>query len=75
VHGNVWEWVEDCWNDTYRDAPSDGSARRGNQCSLRAIRGGSWADDPSKLRAASRDRRGVDYHDTIVGLRVARTLN
>ena len=36
MHGNVWEWVEDCWHDDYEDAPTDGSAwlsgcRKGNE--------------------------------------------
>ena len=42
VHGNVWEWVEDCWNDSYRGAPSDGSAWERGDCSSRVYRGGSW---------------------------------
>ena len=42
MHGNVWEWVEDCWNDSYVGAPGDGSAWRSGSCSQRVIRGGSW---------------------------------
>ena len=43
VHGNVWEWVEDCWHDSYRGAPSDGTAwTAGGDCSRRVLRGGSW---------------------------------
>ena len=42
MHGNVWEWVEDCWNDSYAGAPSDGRAWTSGDCSRRVIRGGSW---------------------------------
>ena len=43
VHGNVWEWVEDCWHDSYRGAPSDGRAwTSGGDCGQRVLRGGSW---------------------------------
>ena len=43
VHGNVWEWVEDCGHDSYDGAPSDGSAwTSGGDCSTRVVRGGSW---------------------------------
>ncbi len=49
VHGNVWEWVEDCWHDSYAGAPRDGSAWLGNNggdCSRRVLRGGSWLHRP-----------------------------
>ena len=45
VHGNVWEWVQDCWHDSYRNAPLDGSAWMNDNtgdCSLAVLRGGSW---------------------------------
>src|SRR5262249_50892071 len=42
VHGNVFEWVEDCWQAGYADAPPDGSARTPAGCQDRVIRGGSW---------------------------------
>jgi formylglycine-generating enzyme required for sulfatase activity len=42
VHGNVWEWTEDCWHDDYTGAPSDGSAWTSGGCSDRVIRGGAW---------------------------------
>ncbi|HEX3172375.1 MAG TPA: SUMF1/EgtB/PvdO family nonheme iron enzyme, partial [Burkholderiales bacterium] len=44
----------DCWNPNYGGAPSDGSAWAGGDCSLRAVRGGSWDDAPVGLRAAYR---------------------
>ena len=42
VHGNVWEWVGDCWNDDYHGAPSDGSAWTAGNCGRRVLRGGAW---------------------------------
>ena len=54
MHGNVWEWVEDCWNDSYVGAPGDGSAWRSGSCRQRLIRGGSWTIYPRHLRSASR---------------------
>ena len=42
LHGNVWEWVQDCSNDSYVGAPTDGSAWTSGDCGLRVIRGGSW---------------------------------
>ena len=74
MHGNVWEWVEDCWNDSYVGAPRDGSVWRSGNCSGRVMRGGSWFDIPSGLRAAFRvwDATGVRDNDN--GFRVARTL-
>ena len=75
MHGNVWEWVEDCWHDSYRGAPTDGSAwiARGD-CSKRVDRGGSWNGSPVLLRSAYRDWNdsGVRYNN--IGFRVALTL-
>jgi formylglycine-generating enzyme required for sulfatase activity len=74
VHGNIWEWVEDCWNDSYQGAPTDGSAWTTGDCDHRVLRGGSWVDGPELLRAASRFRYRPDYRDFDAGFRVARTL-
>ncbi len=54
MHGNVWEWVEDCWNESYVGAPSDGSAWGTGSCGRRVLRGGSWSSDPWFLRSADR---------------------
>ena len=45
VHGNVWEWVQDCWNENYHGAPTDGSAWLTGDCRQRVVRGGSWFND------------------------------
>ena len=42
VHGNVWEWTQDCWNGSYRGAPANGSAWESGICARRVVRGGSW---------------------------------
>lgn len=54
MHGNVWEWVEDCWNPTYEGAPTDGSAWLSGNCEVRVMRGGSWDYHKSGLRSANR---------------------
>lgn len=73
MHGSVWELVQDCWNENYLGAPSDGSAWEKGQCSLRVVRGGAINSDAGSLRSASR------YHlpgacGLIAGFRVARSL-
>jgi formylglycine-generating enzyme required for sulfatase activity len=74
VHGNVWEWVEDCWNDSYLGAPANESAWMAGDCASRVLRGGSWVDGPGNLRAASRFKYRSDYRDFDSGFRVARSL-
>ena len=75
VHGNVWEWVEDCWHDNYTGAPTDGSAwTTGCSENTWVLRGGSWIDDPSFLRSAFRNRGTPDDRYLANGFRLARTL-
>jgi formylglycine-generating enzyme required for sulfatase activity len=75
VHGNVWEWVEDCYHLNYFGAPHDGSAwLEGGDCSRRMQRGGSWVIGPEDVRSAVRFRASTIGRDDYVGLRVARTL-
>ena len=75
VHGNVWEWVEDCWHENYDGAPLDGGAWvTGGDCGFRMLRGGSWSNYPWNLRSAFRLRNETDVRDSTVGFRVARTL-
>ncbi len=56
MHDNVWEWTDDCWNDSYSGAPSDGSAWIRGECGMRVLRGGSWVSAPFNLRSAFRGR-------------------
>ena len=75
MHGNVWEWVQDCWNGSYAGAPVDGSAWMSGDCSRRVVRGGSWVSlNPRFLRAANRYRFTTGDRIIISGFRVARTL-
>ncbi len=74
LHGNVYEWVEDCYQDSYSGAPSDGSARTVSNCSRRVFRGGSWYDAPQILRSAYRIRNYPTVRFSDRGFRVARTL-
>ena len=73
--GNVWEWAEDCSNETYEGAPTDGSARRSGECDLRVFRGGSWMFTPRFVRAAYRTWGAAEGRAPHVGFRVARTLD
>lgn len=76
VHGNVWEWVADCWNSSYVGAPTDGSAWMKGDCRNRVFRGGYWGSSPRYVRAASRLALPPDYHSDFpsYGFRVGRTL-
>ena len=74
MHGNVYEWVEDCWNGSYASAPSDGGARLSGDCAERVVRGGSWVYVPRLLRAANRYWLTSGLRNFNLGFRVARTL-
>ena len=74
VLGNVWEWVEDCWNVSYQGAPNDGSAWDRGDCTRRVVRGGSYGFDPSVLRSALRIAIESGTSDIDIGFRVAKTL-
>ncbi len=72
--GNVWEWVEDCWNKSYAGAPTDGSAWTDGQCTRRVHRGGSIFDPATEIRAARRDWLDANNRGYGGGFRVAMTL-
>jgi formylglycine-generating enzyme required for sulfatase activity len=75
VHGNVWEWTEDCWNDKGRGSLDNRAARTQNaDCDRRVVRGGSWYDSPVFLRSASRGNYPSNNRSDSFGFRVARTL-
>ncbi len=74
MHGNVWEWTQDCWHNNYVGAPTDGNAwTTGCAENGRVLRGGSWYYSPASLRSANRGRYipGSRYSDN--GFRLART--
>jgi formylglycine-generating enzyme required for sulfatase activity len=74
VHGNVWEWVQDCYQDSYHGAPTDGSAVAMPGCALRILRGGSWNYFPQLLRSAYRYATAPNVRLDMAGFRVARSL-
>jgi formylglycine-generating enzyme required for sulfatase activity len=74
MHGNVWEWTEDCWNKRIKGSLGDGTARKAGDCDRRVLRGGSWNDFPRSLRSASRGRNRADFRLNVLGFRVARML-
>jgi len=72
--GNAAEWVEDCWNDSYRGAPRDGSAWTTGQCGQRVLRGGSFDSEARYVRSASRFRYDIDVRYYANGFRLVREL-
>lgn len=72
--GNAMEWVEDCWNDSYKGAPTEGSAWTWGDCSHRVLRGGSWYNIPARVRSARRYSIKPWTRNSSLGFRVARTL-
>ena len=72
MHGNVEEWVEDCWNPDYQGAPTDGTAWTTGDCELRSVRGGHWYIDSSYAASARRAARSRGLADRTRGFRVAR---
>jgi formylglycine-generating enzyme required for sulfatase activity len=73
--GNVWEWVEDCYQPNYIGAPTDGSAHLAGDCSRRVVRGGSWQSRPDQLRSGNRGLASSVTRTLALGVRVARTLS
>jgi formylglycine-generating enzyme required for sulfatase activity len=70
--GNAAEWVEDCWSDNYRGAPTDGSAWTKPVCRERVLRGGSFNNDPRYLRSAARFKYDQNVRFYTNGFRVVR---
>jgi formylglycine-generating enzyme required for sulfatase activity len=75
--GNVWEWVQDCWHESYTgDPPADGSVwgkEGGGDCGRRVLRGGSWFYTPEYLRSANRNRNDADNRNNNIGFRLAQS--
>lgn len=74
VHGNVWEWVEDCFRENYADTPRDGAAAPDQASCDRVSRGGSWYDIPEVARSAYRFKDGPNNSVSGMGLRVVREM-
>jgi formylglycine-generating enzyme required for sulfatase activity len=77
MHGNVWEWVEDCWHANYEGAPTDGSSWQtpGQTCTTRVARGGSWRSGPAALRSAVRHTFPASHRRATLGFRVVREID
>ncbi len=71
--GNVWEWTEDCWNEGYVGAPTNGAVWAAGDCTRRVVRGGSWVTLPANLRAAPRNWTSATAALNDRGFRLART--
>jgi formylglycine-generating enzyme required for sulfatase activity/uncharacterized caspase-like protein len=57
MHGNIWEWCQDAWHESYERAPADGTAWMSkNDNDYRLLRGGSWLNVPRYCRSAYRSR-------------------
>lgn len=74
VFGNVYEWVQDCYIDHHKGAPTDGRAATGSAACPRVVKGGSYFSSPANLRPSDRGRFSADKGDVTLGFRVARTL-
>ncbi len=76
MHGNVFEWVEDCYHYGYQDAPSDGRAWTldcAAATDTRMVRGGAWQGPAITTRSAARSTVAFNYYDNRIGFRIART--
>ena len=71
MHGNVWEWVQDCYNNSYVGAPGDGRTWASGDCGLHVRRGGSWYNGPGDVRSANRYRNARSERGSVFGFRLA----
>ena len=74
MNGSVWEWVEDCWHSSYKNAPADARAWTEPFCPVHVIRGGSWRDGASYMPATTRFKYDGSVRHSQNGFRVARDM-
>ncbi len=74
THGNAWEWVQDCRNDDYEDAPTDGSAWMTGDCASAVLRGGNWDNGSVVMRSAHRFFTGRGNVNNFFTFRVVRAV-
>jgi len=75
MHGNLWEWTADCWNDSHASAPVDGAPVILDACGSRVLKGGAWNTGGWRLRSAHRINKRAGARENDIGFRVARDLN
>jgi formylglycine-generating enzyme required for sulfatase activity len=69
MHGNVWEWCEDDWQENYINAPVNGSALI-SRSDYKLLRGGSWFSNPENCRSAFRNDNNLVNDNNNIGFRV-----
>jgi formylglycine-generating enzyme required for sulfatase activity len=74
MSGSVWEWVADCWHNSYKGAPSDAKPWDTPGCRERVIRGGSWRDGATYMPSSTRFKYGASVRHSQNGFRVARDM-
>ena len=74
INGNVSQWVQDCWHESYVSAPADGSGWLNPGCSTHVVRGGSWGSSPDQVNSAYREGADGSMRSGRVGFRVLREL-
>ena len=74
MSGNVWEWTQDCWHDSYDGAPSNGQAWGRGTCAQRILRGGSWIGVAGGLSSTGRFGSSPAKGSRNFGFRVAQDL-
>lgn len=73
--GNVFQWLEDCWQEALKDIPAGGLPSVGEDCPRRACRGGAWYEQAQIVRSADRSGFNADSRLDYIGFRVARSLD
>jgi formylglycine-generating enzyme required for sulfatase activity len=74
MHGNVREWTQDSWRESYELTPHDGRPASEGHSSMRVTRGGGWSDPAAMLRSAARSRATQTIRSDVIGLRLVREL-
>ncbi|MFM0212588.1 SUMF1/EgtB/PvdO family nonheme iron enzyme [Paraburkholderia sediminicola] len=74
MNGSVWEWVADCWHNSYQGAPADGRVWDSPSCDMRVIRGGSWREGGNYMLSATRFKYSASVRQSQDGFRVVKDL-
>lgn len=74
MQGNVYEWTEDCYENSYVGAPTDGAPRIQENCARHVLRGAAWYSDPGRIRSSYRAWQQPDQRDHVIGFRVAKEM-